>query len=123
MQARWSLTETVLAHGRTEGAIMARAHKIMGVYGFHDWPTLCKIARGEIYVKGKDMPTPPFDNLCKLPYFWMVSGGGPTGYRHLSEHAAIVEAKRLAAANPGQDFYVMKASHKVSANVVTVTEL
>lgn len=37
---------------------------------------------------------------------WNPQAGTPT-YRHETEDSAISEAKRLAAKNPGQEFFVM----------------
>lgn len=46
--------------------------------------------------------------------FWMVwnpRGHAPT-HRHESEREANVEAERLASANPGERFYVLKAERR-----------
>lgn len=41
--------------------------------------------------------------------FWMVHSTGPTNVRHDTEGKALAEAKRLARANPGVEFYVTEA--------------
>jgi hypothetical protein len=118
MQSRWPLHKVVLSHGRTEGAIMARVHRLLGLHGYYyTWEELCERVRG---LKWEKLPVENLRNLC---YFWMVAGDGPTNFRHMSEQAAIDEAKRLAALQPGQEFFVMKATHRVSTNTVTVTKL
>ena len=40
---------------------------------------------------------------------WQVKGNGPATTVHRFRKQAENEARRLAAANPGQDFYVMEA--------------
>lgn len=40
---------------------------------------------------------------------WMVKGSGPSVVTHETARSAELEAERLATANPGQTFYVMKA--------------
>lgn len=42
----------------------------------------------------------------------MVSGDGPTNYRHPTEESAETEAKRLAAQHPGTTFFVLRAVAK-----------
>lgn len=41
--------------------------------------------------------------------FWMVVGGGPSIMRHKTFEKAKREARRLAAAAPGQRFYITRA--------------
>lgn len=41
--------------------------------------------------------------------FWMVKGPGPASATHPSRRSAEVEARRLAALNPGSAFCVMEA--------------
>jgi len=45
--------------------------------------------------------------------FWMVwnPNGREPAHKHLSKQAADTEADRLAGDNPGQVFYVLKATH------------
>lgn len=50
--------------------------------------------------------------------FWLVwreNGGTPT-HRHFTKAEAEREAERLAIANPGQVFFVLKATGGVVAN-------
>lgn len=53
---------------------------------------------------------------------WNPDAGLPR-VRHPSEHKAIAEAERLAAANPGQRFYVLAATHMSEHRTVTTTRL
>lgn len=41
--------------------------------------------------------------------FWMVSGNGPAVVRHSEREVAFREARRLAAENPGVEFFVVQA--------------
>lgn len=41
--------------------------------------------------------------------FWMVSGDGPSRFRHETQLDAEREADRLARAHPGQAFFVLEA--------------
>lgn len=47
--------------------------------------------------------------------FWMVWGEGThrVTCQHYSERAAMAEAERLAAQNPGQNFFVLRAVQRV----------
>lgn len=49
--------------------------------------------------------------------------GGPPRKRHGYEYDAQKEAARLAQENPGQEFYVLRASHHFKRTDVTVTQL
>lgn len=53
---------------------------------------------------------------------WAVGGGKPT-VRHHTEYLARQEAARLAAANPGNEFVVCRATHSFIANNVSETIL
>jgi len=57
--------------------------------------------------------------------FYMVygEGGRAPAVRHQSRAAAVTEATRLAANNPGQKFYVLQALEVLETNAVTRTEL
>lgn len=60
----------------------------------------------------------------KAELFWIVwnpAGRNPQ-FMHRSEDAARTEAKRLAAANVGQSFFVMQPLAVAAAQGVTVTE-
>lgn len=48
-------------------------------------------------------------NTATPSVIWMVKGSGPSNVTHDSKRSAEMEAARLATANPGQTFYVMKA--------------
>lgn len=41
--------------------------------------------------------------------FWMVSGDGPSRFRHGTQEEAEEEAQRLARSSPGTPFFVMEA--------------
>lgn len=56
--------------------------------------------------------------------FWMVKGPtGPSRSVHATEESAELEAQRLAAACPGQEFFVLKTTKafKVQAPMVCRT--
>lgn len=57
--------------------------------------------------------------------FWMVwnPGGRAPSRRHASRNAADAEAKRLASANPGQRFFVLKAVGGVLAESPKISEI
>lgn len=58
--------------------------------------------------------------------FWMVWNPArfPPSFRHDSAEKAINEAKRLAAANPSDEFIVLMATHRAKrTEPVTVTVL
>lgn len=50
--------------------------------------------------------------------FWMVWSpeGRPPTHRHESRNLALTEAERLARANPGQEFFVLEATHMRTLN-------
>ena len=50
--------------------------------------------------------------MAKFWMIWRVGGGEPT-YRHPSQHLAVLEAERLARANPGCIFYLLEATMEV----------
>jgi len=45
--------------------------------------------------------------------FWMVLGNGRPVVKHGSIDQAKSEAERLAKMNPGEEFYVLQATHRV----------
>lgn len=58
--------------------------------------------------------------------FWMVWNPERSAprHRHDYEGGARAEAERLAATNPGQEFYVLEATHRCTVpNPVICTEL
>lgn len=57
--------------------------------------------------------------------FWMVwnKNGNPPRHPHPNEPAAIKEAERLAAQNPGQRFYVLEALCAREVNIMHRVEL
>lgn len=48
---------------------------------------------------------------------------GPPSVQHRSSKSALAEAKRLAALNPGKEFFVLQAMRVAMKNDVSVTEL
>lgn len=60
------------------------------------------------------METP--DEMTRLK-FWMVwcEDGGSPRVRHCNKQIAVAEAERLAKLNPGQVFFVLKATAGVCA--------
>lgn len=60
--------------------------------------------------------------MNKPTTFWMVAGDGPSRYRHESRYEAEREAKRLAALNPDQWFFVVEAvSAHIKNDVISVS--
>lgn len=61
---------------------------------------------------GKEFP----DELTRFN-FWMVwcEDGGSPRVRHCNKQLAVAEAERLAKLNPGQVFFVLKATAGVCA--------
>lgn len=56
--------------------------------------------------------------MHKIERFWLVwnpNGRNPT-YRHTTRESAQIEAERLAALNPRQSFFVLKAAGGALAN-------
>lgn len=69
-----------------------------------------------VYTTGDTMPLPygrlPGDNMPNQYGTYFVFNPGNNSapkIKHNSEYEARMEAERLAAANPGQQFYVLKA--------------
>lgn len=61
----------------------------------------------------------------KRDIFWLVwnpQGRAPT-HKHITGQSAHDEAKRLAMANPGQEFYVMKAIGGFGADMPKIKEM
>lgn len=60
-----------------------------------------------------------FQDICndEAPGFWMVKGSGPPLVRHCTEGDAKHEAERLANANPGQEFTILKATDTVCREI------
>lgn len=56
--------------------------------------------------------------------FWMVHGDGPTRVRHTSRVAAETEARRLAIANPGKTFVLLRsvAAFRIDLPAPTIVE-
>lgn len=60
--------------------------------------------------------------MNKPTTFWMVAGTGTSHHRHETRFSAEVEAKRLAAMNPGQWFFVVEAvSAHIKNDVISVS--
>ena len=57
--------------------------------------------------------------------FWMVwnQGTPTTRYRHSTKAEAVREAERLSQQNPGDTFFVLKATVAMVADVPTVRRL
>ena len=57
--------------------------------------------------------------------FWMVYavGGQAPKFRHKEERDAIKEATRIARLNDGEEVLVLRCTHRVAFNAVTVQEL
>ena len=54
---------------------------------------------------------------------WSPAGRTPPSKRHVTEAAARQEAERLAAENPGSEFYVLQAQSVSAAPRVITTNL
>lgn len=52
--------------------------------------------------------------MTKPRKYWLVHGSGPTNHRHAERGDAIIEARRLAAENPGRTFVVLEAVQAIT---------
>jgi len=59
---------------------------------------------------------PHFVENQSVPFWlvWSPQGAMPPRHRHASEADAVNEAERLAAENPGRDFYVVAPTYRVT---------